>query len=355
MSKIRSLFCINCAIILLGFGIAFSQTEPATTEPAAGGSTADEPKKELNGDISKAATETVPATGAKVYSDGKTVFVNSKVLFKLTATDDLAVDKIEYRIDDGPVSTYESPFSLDKEGPHSIKYYGLDKMGNKEAEKSYSVVVDNTGPVITITASAPVRKIGDTVYFTKNASFNITSVDALSGVSKVEYSTDGTSYQEYAAAFSIPASGAINFKVRSIDNVGNITEQFAFRAFDENGKEVELKDLTAKLSVDDKAPAVSIKPDKELKQINGQNAASTDVKYTIEAKDEESGVAAVEYRLDGKGDFVPYTGEIQFLNNGKHQIDARATDRMGNISPIASFTVYVDILPPKSEIEAADK
>jgi hypothetical protein len=37
------------------------------------------------------------------------------------------------------------------------------------------------------------------------------------------------------------------------------------------------------------------------------------------------------------------------------QIDARALDKAGNISGITTYTVYVDILPPNSSIEALDK
>jgi hypothetical protein len=48
-------------------------------------------------------------------------------------------------------------------------------------------------------------------------------------------------------------------------------------------------------------------------------------------------------------------GEIQFLTNGKHQIDAKAVDKVGNISDIVSYSIYVDIVPPRSTIEAAVK
>ncbi len=364
MFKKFSLLVICLAVALFITNRAFSQDDPSTTDPAKIENATDESKTEIKDELKKEGTvitdtkgesQTTTIAAAKTYTDGKTLFVNSKVQFRLLSSDDFAMDKIEYKIDEGATNVYENPFSIENEGPHAIKYYGIDKVGNKEADKTYNVVVDNTGPNIVVTSSAPAKKIGDNVYFAKSTLFSISANDALSGVNKIEYSTDGTTYQEYAAPFAMPVKETIDLKIRSIDNVDNMTEQFAFRVYDETGKEIELKDATAKLVTDDSAPVVEIKPDKELKQINSYNVASTDVKYSVTATDAGSGVAEILCRIDGKGEFIPYTAEIQFLNNGKHQIDAKAIDKMGNVSNIVSFTVYVDILPPNSSIETVEK
>ncbi len=361
MLKKSFIFFICAAIGIFISGLAYSQDDPSKTDPAKTEDVADVKKSEVNKDEpAKTETEvkgeqTTIAANAKAYSDGKTIFVNSKVQFKLTATDDLAIDKIEYKIDDAAAQTYQNPFALDKEGYHTIKYAGVDKAGNREAEKTYNVAVDNTGPGIIVTTSLPVKKIGDKVYYQKNVLFSINTNDALSGVNKVEYATDGTTFQEYLAPFSIPPKGDINLKIRATDNVSNVTEQFTFRVVDDAGNEVEMKDAVVKMVTDETAPVVEIKSDKELKKIDNQNVASTDFKYTIAAKDDESGVAVIYYRVDGNGDFIPYKNEVQFFNNGKHQIDAKAVDKAGNMSPITSFTVYVDILPPNSLIETVEK
>jgi hypothetical protein len=369
---LKRLFVISVCVSIGIFcaNLAFSQDDPSTTDPAKIENPSDEGKTELKDEIkteevkkaepvkTETATggqQTIIAANAKAYTDGKTIFVNSKVQFKLTSTDDLSIDRIEYKIDEGAVATYQNPFAIEPEGYHTIKYYGIDKAGNKEPDKTYNVAVDNTGPAIVVSTSSPVKKIGDKVYYQKNVLFNVNTNDALSGVNKIEYSTDGTNYQEYAAPFAIPAKGDINLKIKATDNVNNVTEQFAFRVVDDSGNEIEFKDAVVKLVTDETAPAVEIKPDKEMKKIENQNVASTDVKYTVTATDAESGVAVIFYRIDGKGDFIPYKNEIQFMNNGKHQIDAKAVDKAGNVSNITTFTVYVDILPPNSTIETLDK
>jgi len=316
----------------------------------------EEPKKEesMKGEtVQKEGQQAPPPPLPKTYTDGSSIYVNSQVQFKLTATDDIAIDKIEYKIDNGMPAAYLNPFALDKEGLHTIQYYGIDKFGNKEPEKSYSVFVDNTAPVIVVTASAALKKVGERVYNTRGLLYSINVNDALSGVSKVEYSTNGVDFKEYVAPFAL--KGETTLKVKAVDNVNNPTDQFAFRGVDESGNEFELKDATVKLYSDETGPIVEIKPDKEIKQIDSKNVTSSDVKYTVTATDDGSGIAAIFYRMDGKGDFIPYKGEIQFLTNGKHQIDARAVDKVGNMSDIVSLSLYVDILPPRSTIGTAEK
>ena len=363
-------FSIISFCLILGLSLtsmAFSQDDPSTTDPDKIENAPDESKSTLQDD-SKAeepssaesysgttGETTIAAADAMTYSDGKTIFVNSKVHFKLTSTDDLQMDRIEYKVDEGGVATYQDPFSIAEEGYHTIKYYGIDRVGNKEAEKAYNVAVDNTGPTMVITTSSPVKKIGDKIYYQKNVQFSISSNDALSGVKKVEYTTDGSSFQEYVAPFGMPSTATVNLKARGIDNVGNVTELFSFRVLDESGQEIELKDSIVNLVVDEVAPTVAIQPDKEMQTINNQNVATIDTKYTITAQDADSGVSTILYRLDGQGDFIPYAKEIEFKNNGRHQIDARAIDKAGNISGITTLTVYVDIIPPNSLIETVEK
>ena len=350
-------FCLVIGIFFTTYSYS-QQDDPTPTDSDKTEKVTEEKKETTETKTEEMKKDTAEQQGAtitaKSFSDGSILYVNSKVLFKITAKDDIEVDKIEYKVDDGAPVIYQNPFSIDKEGTHTIKYYSTDKFGNKELEKAFSVVVDSTGPSIAA-SGAPIKKIGEKIYFAKELTLNISATDALSGVNKVEYSTDGTTYKEYTEPVVIPAKGEVSLKIKAIDNVNNTTDQFTIRVTDETGNEVELKDATVKLSTDDVAPVVEIKSDKELKQIGGKNVASSDVKYTITAKDDGSGVASILYRIDGKGDFGHYKNELIFLTNGKHQIDAKAIDKVGNVSSVASLSVYVDILPPNSNIEAVDK
>jgi len=361
---LKKLFIIPLCLFIGIFisTLSFSQDDPSATEEGKAENVQKENKVELqeeakkeemkSAEVKKEGQPAPPPPMAKTYTDGRSIYVNSQVMFKLTATDDIGIEKIEYKIDNGAPMTYANSFSLPQEGFHTIRYYGIDKFGNQEPDKSYSIFVDNTGPVIVVTAGTALKKVGDKLYNTKGMLYSINVNDALSGVNKVEYTTNGIDFKEYVAPFALPTTGEITLKVKAIDNVNNPTDQFAFRGVDESGNEFEIKEATVKLYTDETGPVVEIKPDKEIKQIDSKNVAASDVKYTVMATDAGSGVATIFYRLDGKGDFIPYKGEIQFLTNGKHQIDARAIDKVGNMSDIVSLPLYVDILPPHSSIEA---
>jgi hypothetical protein len=66
----------------------------------------------------------------------------------------------------------------------------------------------------------------------------------------------------------------------------------------------------------------------------------------IQALDTLSGVSAVEYRLDN-GPWTAYANDINYQQTlaiapaGDHQLDVRATDLAGNVSPVQSYTFRV--------------
>jgi len=81
---------------------------------------------------------------------------------------------------------------------------------------------------------------------------------------------------------------------------------------------------------------------------------TSEVKVSLQASDDESGVASTEYALtvvqsvygtQSTSDFVPYTSPI-VLGDGIYQIQYRSTDQAGNVSAIESITVKSDIEVP---------
>jgi hypothetical protein len=67
------------------------------------------------------------------------------------------------------------------------------------------------------------------------------------------------------------------------------------------------------------------------------------------AKDTKSGVASVEYALNGK-DFTRFTEPVALAPGGKAQtVKVRATDVMGNESEVHAFRVRIDTTAPSTE------
>ena len=66
---------------------------------------------------------------------------------------------------------------------------------------------------------------------------------------------------------------------------------------------------------------------------------------TLTGVDATSGIALVEYSLDG-GPFVPYTAPFVVTGDGSHTVQYRATDNAGHSSPTGSVTFLVDANAP---------
>jgi len=178
--------------------------------------------------------------GTPQYS-GDRLYVTSATSFALSAVDDLievgdgtglGVASTEYQIDNGTWTTYDLPFAISGDGPHTIYFRSTDVVGNAEETKSLAVVVDDTPPESSVVAPYPYW--GDTVPFAVSADAS----DAFSGVASVELyyrsSTDGASWTEwkpsgtddaapYGWQFTAPDGPAVyEFYSVATDMLGNV-------------------------------------------------------------------------------------------------------------------------------------
>jgi len=105
----------------------------------------------------------------------------SDVTVTLTAVDDSAgVDYTKYKLDDDIEWTeYEEAFVVTEDGNHTIMYYSVDKVENKEEDKGpFAFKIDQTVPTISLTA----EKTGLTKWLLTADVF-----DETSGIAKVEF------------------------------------------------------------------------------------------------------------------------------------------------------------------------
>ncbi len=360
MLKKSVLFVICLGVALMIYPMAYSQ-QPVPSEEQAAEEKAPEKKAEektspavsdaRQEDEARPVSIVTTSSQAIVYVQGLNTYVNTKVKFRLFTTDNVYADKIEYKLDGGDVKVYSEPFSVEQEGKHIITYNGVDKIGNREDAKSMSFIVDATAPSIIVTSNKPLMQQDGKLYVSKDFAFRVDARDDISGVKSVEYSTNGTDFVAYREPFGIPTDGTVNLKVRATDNVLNTQETYVLKLVDQSGNPVELKQSAVVMQTDNVPPTVEIKCDKAFLNRNGVKVISSDAKYSIAAADDASGVAAVFMRVDGRGEFMPYTNELMFNTNGEHSIEAKALDKAGNMSPVSVLSVYVDTIPPESRIE----
>ncbi|MGH3762478.1 OmpL47-type beta-barrel domain-containing protein [Actinophytocola sp.] len=248
----------------------------------------------------------------------------------LTATDDSSgVDSVEYSLDGGAWATYSEPVVVNTVGDHVLKYRATDVAGNTSPEGmvDFTVVAgggeDTTPPTVSAEVTGEQDADGN---YVGSATVTVTATDEGSGVASVEYEVDDTGFQPYTEPVTVSTPGDHAVQYRATDAAGNVSEtgSVPFRVVEGGGEDTTPPTVTAEVSGE---------------QDGDGNYVDT-ATVTLSATDSGSGVASVEYSLDGAA-FVPYTEPVVVNEPGPHMLHYRATDVAGNVSPegMVDFTV----------------
>ncbi|WP_433528842.1 OmpL47-type beta-barrel domain-containing protein [Micromonospora sp. CA-263727] len=194
---------------------------------------------------------------------------------------------------------------------------------------------DTTPPEVSATVAGDRDPDGN---YLGAATVTVTATDAGSGVESIEYQLDDTGFRPYGTPVQVTAIGEHSVRFRATDRAGNTSAvgSVSFRIVEPDEDE------------DTTAPTVTA-------DIAGPRDAAGNylgtATATLTATDTQSGVATIEYALDGAA-FVPYTAPIVVDEPGMHMLHYRATDVAGNTSAeqMAHFTVVAvpaeDTTPP---------
>jgi hypothetical protein len=96
--------------------------------------------------------KTLHLLSGSYFKRGKAYVIRKETRIHLAATDwESGVQSVKYRIGESEEKTYNpaKPLSFSEDGTYTLAYYALDRVNNKETQKTLSLVVDST------TASAP--------------------------------------------------------------------------------------------------------------------------------------------------------------------------------------------------------
>jgi parallel beta-helix repeat protein len=139
----------------------------------------------------------------------------SNVTVTLSVVDDSAgVNSTMYKLDAGAWTTYTGTFLVIEDADHILYYYSVDKVGNREENKSVTLKIDRTKPLINLT----VNKTGLTKWL-----LTATVSDETSGIAKVEFYLDDNYLGEATEApyeWECTQKGTAQAIV--FDNAGNI-------------------------------------------------------------------------------------------------------------------------------------
>lgn len=334
---------IALLVVLLASPAAFSQPggalspgeepEANPTSPTKPGETANKP---ADSSVTPAATTVAPVLWKNPESG--VVYATSGVKFVLQARDNISeLDYIEYRLNSGEFRRYAAPFTLTEEGAHTITYRSVDRAGNREVDRIYSVVVDDRGPsVLLLPARAFVSQSGRSFSPAGNT-FTLRASDEYAGVKELRYSVNSSELKPYNSGETIQLtqSGSHLIQWQAADNLGNRTEGSLL------------------VQVDADRPTLEIKPTVALNRVEDRQYARRNTGFRVEANDVGSGIQTILVRIDGSPEWQTYTDAIYFDTEREHSIEAKAIDSVGNESDARSLRFIVDDNPPTTELRTS--
>ncbi|GIH47592.1 hypothetical protein Mro03_27710 [Microbispora rosea subsp. rosea] len=291
--------------------------------------------------VPPAKDTTAPQVSAQVAGDKDADgnYVGSATVTVSASDTESGVDKVEYALDGASFTTYSAPISVNKTGSHTVQYRATDKAGNTSpvASVSFTVVAppakDTTAPQVSAQVAGDKDADGN---YVGSATVTVSASDGESGVDTVEYSLDGQPFGLYSAPVAVKQPGAHTVSYRATDKAGNASDvaSVSFTVVS-----AEQKDTTPPLV------SAQVAGDKDT---DGNYVGSATV--TVSASDTESGVDRVEYALDN-GAFTTYSAPVSVNAAGSHRVQYRATDKAGNVSPVASVSFTV-VAPPAKDTTA---
>jgi plastocyanin len=289
---------------------------------------------------------TAPETSATVSGTKDTSgnYVSTATVAVTASDAESGVASVEYSLDDAAFTTYSNPVEVNSLGQHTLAYRATDKAGNTTPVKSVTFTVvaappdDKTPPDTSATVTGTKDTSGN---YVSTATVTVTASDTGSGVASIEYSLDDAAYAAYTAPVAVSSLGQHTLTYRATDKAGNTSAV----------KSVEFTVVAA--------PPEDRTPPQASASVSGTKNDADDyvgsATVTVTASDADSGVATIEYSLDG-GPYLQYSAPVVIDRAGSHTFLYRATDKAGNTSAPQSLSLtVVDSKPPTDCPETDDR
>ena len=225
------------------------------------------------------------------------------------------VARVEHKVDGGEWQD-GATVTVSSDGVHTVKFKAVDNAGNTTT-KTLTVKVDTTAPSLTVNIPPPDGQNG---WFITNPQVKANGSDIASGIDVVQCRVDGGGWQ--APPITVGGDGTHTVECQAVDNAGNTA------AWSDTVK------------IDTTAPTATVSVSGTMGFNNWYVTAPT---IDANASDAVSGVAAVQYRLDGG---AWQDGDNVILGDGVHTIQFRVTDNAGNTFTTSGQAVKVDTTAP---------
>ena len=271
--------------------------------------------------LDQTSPETQLVVEGDQYENGA-FYVSSRTRYLLEFKDNkTGVKNTQFYIDNNPETDFTGEkFQLpETEGGHTVTFWSVDNVENREADNTRNLFLDRTPPE----SSHEFRGVSfdrrGTTWITSETAIALNASDSDAGVQQTYYTIDNDVQDaEYTEPIRLSTEQKYLINYYSVDNVNNT----------ESAK-------TASIVVDDTPPEII------MNYSSGSIGSSSDgdgpvleqyplntVMY-VAATDQSSGANNIWISKNGGGE-KPYTMPVKFESPGEQELQIRTRDNVGN-------------------------
>jgi sugar lactone lactonase YvrE len=233
-------------------------------------------------------------------------------------------------------------------------YFGRVKARNRNmVETSYADLgilrFDIAPPITEVVIGEPRFDLSGSIFIAGHTPLALSATDDLFvpgdgqglGVRETLFAADNEPFQVFTESFTLPAEGLHDLRFHSVDLAGNVESTKTVRLGVDNTPPVT-GIVFSSPSFTDSAGSLFIATFSAI-GFTAQDPVSSNV---------ASGVGSTEFRLDtatSSAAFQSFASSFT-LAEGRHVIDLRSRDNVGNLELLKSATVAVDATPPASSL-----
>jgi len=251
---------------------------------------------------------------------------SDSVAFSIEANDDGSkVKDIYVSIDGGSEVLYKKPIYFLSEGPHTLRYYTEDHVGNKEDPKSLSIYTVSTAPTTTATAVGKMVNTGGINYATRQFQLKLDAKDNIVGLERIEYkTTDEKDFKPYLEPIRFKRTGLHSVSYRAVDRTGNVEPTRVFN-----------------VNISENAPETTLETAQPLVARNGISYSPAPNVVTLNVNNNSVGVEKTMVSIND-GEYKNYAGPITLTADQKvYKISYKSVDKLGNEEKPKTVTYHM--------------
>jgi hypothetical protein len=248
------------------------------------------------------------------------------VAYSIEAVDgESKVREIMVSVDGKPMSQYLKPIYFLQEGPHTLSYYGIDNVGNKEKVKNISVYTVCNAPR---TNAIPIGKVvnsGGMNFARRDFMLKLDAKDNVVGLEKIEFRVDpDPDFKTYMEPLKFDKVGVHQVVYRAIDRTGNIEPSRNYR-----------------VNILETAPETLVETGQPLVVRDGVTYSPSPNTISLSVKN--SGVAVAQTLVSvNDAPFVPYKSPVTITAERKlNKVSYRSIDELGNEEGVKTVTYHM--------------